>query len=336
MTSGARLPALTPHNLDEVPADLAGGVVAVGNFDGMHRGHRVLLDRARAEARRLAVPSVVLTFEPHPRTVFRPETPVFRLTPLPAKARLLRALGIDGLIVARFDRAFSSIAADAFVDEILVDRLKLKAAVVGFNFHFGKGRAGSPALLAEAGRRCGFAVIAIGEVAEDGGTSVSSTAIREDLALGDVATANLRLGYRWFVVGEVVHGDRRGRELGFPTANIRLGADCRLRHGVYAVRLQRPDGGIHDGVASYGRRPTFDDGAPLLEVFLFDFSGDLYGEEVAVSFQAWIRPELKFDSAGALVAAMADDVKTARAHLAAALPGSSLDNALEAAGRPFR
>ena len=332
MTSGVRLKALTPHFLDQIPVDLTGGVVAVGNFDGMHGGHRALLSVARAEATRRGVSAVVFTFEPHPRTVFRPETPVFRLTPLSAKARLLGALSIDGLVVATFDRAFSTISAGAFIDEILIGRLKLSGAVVGFNFHFGQGRAGSPALLAEAGTRKGFAVTVVDQVLEGDGAPVSSTAIRENLAAGEIAAANARLGYRWFVVGEVVNGEQRGRELGYPTANLRLPADCRLRHGVYAVRMQRADGTLLDGVASYGRRPTFDDGAPLLEVFAFDFSGDLYGEEVSVAFVGWIRPELKFDSVPALIAAMDRDSEIARGTLAAAGPGTALDKALASLG----
>lgn len=332
MPPGVRLKALTPRSIDQVPADLTGGVVAVGNFDGVHGGHRALLSVAVAEARRRRVPAVVLTFEPHPRTVFRPEAPVFRLTPLPAKARLLGALGIDGLIVATFDRAFSTIPAEAFIDEILVGRLKLSGAVVGFNFHFGQGRAGTPAVLAGAGARKGFAVTVVDQVQEMNGSPVSSTAIRENLAAGEIALANARLGYRWFVVGEVVQGERRGRELGYPTANIRLPADCRLRHGIYAVRVQRADGTQFDGVASYGRRPTFDNGAPILEVFVFDFSGDLYGEELAISFVAWIRPELRFDSVAALVVAMDGDSKTARGMLAEAGPGTPLDGALGTQG----
>jgi riboflavin kinase/FMN adenylyltransferase len=330
MRSGAHLTALTPYPLDQVPPALTGGVVAVGNFDGLHGGHRALLELARGEAARHGVPVSVLTFEPHPRTVFRPEQPVFRLTPLPAKARLLKALAIDGLVVADFTRAFSAITARAFVEDILVGRLKLAAAVVGFNFHFGKGREGTPTVLAEAGKRDGFSVTIVDQVCETNGEPVSSSAIRDDLAKGDVAAANAHLGYRWFVIGEVVAGDRRGRELGYPTANILLPADCRLRHGIYAVRMQRAGGAILDGVASYGRRPTFDNGPPVLEVFLFDFSGDLYGKEVAVSFVSWIRPELKFDSVNALVAAMRRDVEIARASLAGAGQGTALDKALAA------
>jgi len=329
MPSGVRLPALTPYPLDRVPTALTGGVVAVGNFDGVHGGHRALLAAARAEAKSRGVPAVGLTFEPHPRTFFRPEAPVFRLTPLSAKTRLLGALGIDGVIVATFDGAFSAMPAGAFVEEVLVGRLKLAAAVVGFNFHFGKGRGGSPTLLAEAGKRAGFGVTIVGEVCEEeGGAPISSSAIRENLAAGDIAVANARLGYRWFVVGTIVAGDRRGRELGYPTANLHLGADCRLRHGIYAVRLQRADGSIRDGVASYGRRPTFDNGAAILEVFLFDFHGDLYGEEVAVAFVGWIRAELKFPSVPALLVALDRDAEAARGILSEAAPGSPIDGAL--------
>jgi riboflavin kinase/FMN adenylyltransferase len=320
---------LVPVPLDAVPPALTGGVVAVGNFDGVHAGHRALLDATRNAAHRLGVPAVVLTFEPHPRTVLRPEHPVFRLTPLAAKARLLAALQMDGLVVATFDHDFAAKPASAFVDEMLVARLKLRGAVVGFNFQFGKGRQGSAVTLAAAGECDGFIVEAIGEVSTEGGQPVSSTTIRTDLAAGDIAAANRHLGYRWFVVGEVIAGDRRGRELGYPTANLRLGADCRLRHGVYAVRFQRADGTVFDGVANYGRRPTFgDDGAPLLETFVFDFSGDLYGETVAVSFVGWIRPELKFASAADLIPAIEEDCRAARAILDNAGPGSGLDRAL--------
>ena len=332
MPSGARLTALIQFPLDDLPAELTGGVVAVGNFDGMHRGHTVLLEAARAEADRLGVPSLALTFEPHPRTFFHPEAPVFRLTPLAAKARLLKALAIDGLVVATFDRAFSAITAETFIATILVGRLKLAQAVVGFDFQFGKGRAGTPAVLAEAGARSGFPVTIISPVAGDDAVPVASTDVREALAAGDVELANRLLGYRWFVIGEVVAGARRGRELGYPTANIQLGADCQLRHGIYAVRLHRPDGDTFDGVANYGRRPTFDNGAPLLEVYLFDFSGDLKGQEVAVTLVDWLRPEKRFASTAALIAAIRQDCEAGRAVLRAAGPGSSLDQALAAAG----
>ncbi len=316
--------ALTPHPLEQATADLAGGVAAIGNFDGVHRGHAALLNWARSEAEKRQARSLVLTFEPHPRTVLRPEAPVFRLTPLPAKARVLGALGIAGLVVARFDRVFASMTPDEFVDRVLVGQLRIAGVVVGFNFRYGRGRAGNADTLSEAGRVRGFGVTVVQPVA-DAGTLVASSDIRRALAEGDVARANGLLGYRWFVTGIVEHGEARGRELGFPTANLRLGPDCALRHGIYAVRLQRPDGTIHDGVASYGVRPTFGGGAPLLEVHLFDFAGNLYDEAVTVSVVGWLRPEMKFADVAELVAAIGRDGAEARALLGRAGPGTALD-----------
>jgi riboflavin kinase/FMN adenylyltransferase len=318
---------LTPHALAAFPRELAGGVVAIGNFDGVHRGHAALIGAAVTEARRLNVPAVALTFEPHPRTFFRPDPPVFRLTPLSAKARLLAALGIDYLAVATFDAAFAGLTPDAFARDDLAGRLRAAAAVVGPGFRYGKGRAGTVESLAEEGARLGFTVKVIGAVAGEDGKTISSSVIREALAAGEVGEANRLLGHRWFVIGSVIPGDRRGHELGFPTANIRLDPDCRLRHGIYAVSVGRK-GQTMGGVASFGRRPTFDNGAPLLEVFLFDFSGDLYGESLTVTFLDWIRPELRFDSAAALIAAMHGDVQAARALVASAPPGTGLDGRL--------
>ena len=287
-----------------VPPELTGAVLVIGNFDGVHRGHVALLQSATATAARLGVKVVAVTFEPHPRTFFRPEIPLFRLTPLAAKERLLAALGVDGVVVIPFDERLAGLSAEAFVAEIVVERLRAAAVVVGYNFHFGSGRSGSPAFLVDAGVRFGFPVSIVGSVADEGGIPFSATRIRAALEAGDIADANRMLGYRWFVIGAVTGGERRGRELGFPTANIRLGADCRLRHGIYAVRVRRAAGTVVDGVASFGRRPTFDNGAPLLEVYLFDFTGDLYGEELAVSFVAWIRPEERFAGVDALVERM--------------------------------
>jgi riboflavin kinase / FMN adenylyltransferase len=321
----ARAGVLVPHTLATASPGLTGGVVAIGNFDGVHRGHTVLLRTAMAVARERGLAALALTFEPHPRTIFKPESPVFRLTLLPAKARLLTAVGLDGLVVIPFDRTFSTLAADAFVEEILVDRLQIDGVVVGRDFHFGKGRGGSATTLLAHSRSFGFSATVVDPVVGDSGETISSSSIRDALAAGDVAMANDLLGHRWFVIGEVVAGDRRGRELGFPTANIRLQADCRLRHGVYAVIMRRADGMLLPGVASYGRRPTFDNGPPMLEVFAFDFSGDLYGEAVIVVFLDWIRGEGKFSSVDALVAAIRQDVASARAILAGVGPGNALD-----------
>ncbi len=325
--TAARLSPLVASDLDGVPADLAGGAVAVGNFDGVHRGHAALLARTIADARTLRTKAVVLTFEPHPRSFFRPAEPVFRLTPPAAKARVLAGLGLDGLVVAPFDAAFAGQSPEAFVTSVLVDRLKVRSLTVGDDFRFGKARAGTTAYLAEAGNRLGFEVDVVAPILGDYGERIASSEIREALESGDVAAANRLLGYRWFVIGTVVGGDRRGRELGFPTANIRLPADARLRHGIYAVTFTWR-GGTHAGVASFGRRPQFDDGPPLLEVFIFDFAADLYGEEATVTFYGWIRPEMTFPSVDDLVSAMDSDAEKARRILAEAGPGSGLDRVL--------
>jgi riboflavin kinase/FMN adenylyltransferase len=327
--AGASGKPLTPHLLGRVTADLTGAVYSIGNFDGVHRGHAVLIETARQKARDIGVPLVALTFEPHPRTVFRPQTPVFRLTPIDSKMRLFAALRVDGVIIIPFDRDFATHTADAFVADELVYRLAVKAAVVGYDFHFGRNRVGSPEFLRDAGARLGFGVSIIDPVSDENAI-ISSSRIRGHLESGEVDAANRLLGYRWFVIGEVVGGDHRGRDLGFPTANIRLGADCRLRHGIYAVRVRRADGSDYDGVASFGRRPTFDNGDPLLEVHLVDFSGDLYGEQVTVTFFDWIRPELRFDSVDGLVAEMNKDRDAARRILADPAPASGLDIALAA------
>jgi len=289
-------------------------VVALGNFDGVHRGHREVIGAAIARARALGRPAAALTFEPHPRAFFRPDEPLFRLTDERNKLRLFAAAGLDGAVVMTFDAALAGLTADQFVDGILVQWLHIAGAVVGFNFHFGKDRTGSPAFLGGEGARRGFAVDVV-PIFADGGRPVSSGPIRKALAQGHVTDAAELLGHPWFVTGEVVHGDKRGRELGFPTANIRLDPACGLRHGIYAVRVGI-GGKRHDGVASFGRRPMFDSGAVLLEVFLFDFSGDLYGATLDVAFIGWIRHELAFDTVEQLVQRMEADAHCARATLA--------------------
>ncbi len=304
------------RNADPVPPDLRGGVVAIGNFDGVHRGHQAVLGRIIEMARERGVAALALTFEPHPRTFFRPADPVFRLTPPTVKAELFEALGLDGVVEVAFDSALAATTAEAFVDWLLVERLGVCAAVVGYDFHFGKGRAGSPEVLQALGRERGFDVEIV-EKAGGSGADWSASAARAALAGGRVGEAARILGYRWFVRGEVVHGEKRGRDLGFPTANMRLPAETGLAHGIYAVRM-RVGGEVHDGVASYGRRPQFDNGAPLLETYLLDVSPDLYGKTVEVEFVAFIRPELKFDSVEDLVARMRVDVEEARRLLAAA------------------
>lgn len=298
-----------------VPASLAGAVVAIGNFDGVHLGHRAVIDAARKRARGLGRPAAALTFEPHPRSYFAPEQALFRLTPEPAKLRRFAAAGLDGAVVLAFDARLAAMTAADFVETILVRRLAVAGVAVGFDFHFGKDRVGSPEFLQREGARRGFAVDIVGPLLA-GGRPASSSAVREALAHGEIEEATRLLGHPWSVVGEVVRGDQRGRTLGYPTANLRLPAECRLAHGIYAVRVM-VDGIVYDAVASYGRRPTFGDGPPLLESFLFDFSGDLYGKTIEVAFHAWLRAEAKFPDAAALVQQMDADAATARARLAA-------------------
>ncbi|WP_421913609.1 bifunctional riboflavin kinase/FAD synthetase [Mesorhizobium sp.] len=312
-----------------LPAHLRGGVVAIGNFDGVHRGHQAVLERALAEARRLGVPALVLTFEPHPRKVFRPDIPLCVLTPPPMKARLLAQLGFAALVEQPFDRAFASLSAEAFVTDVLDTNLGVTHAVTGFDFHFGKDRQGGPAYLMAAGERHGFGVTLVDAFRDEGAEVVSSSRIRALLSEGDVAEAAGLLGYRFTVEGKVIGGQQLGRTLGFPTANMRLSAETTLKEGIYAVRFRRADGTIQDGVASFGRRPTVDDnGAPLLETFVFDFSGDLYGEICRVSFFGFLRSEVKFDGLDALVAQMKSDEAEARALLAGVKPLSELDAAM--------
>jgi riboflavin kinase/FMN adenylyltransferase len=299
---------------DLLPAPLRGAVVAIGNFDGVHRGHRAVIATAVARARMLGRPAAALTFEPHPRSFFRPDEPLFRLTDEQAKLRLFAGAGLDGAIVLTFDAALAEPTPLAFIDEVLVDRLAISGAVVGFDFRFGRGREGTHDMLATEGVRLGFSVDVVPALQVEGRT-VSSGVVRRALAAGDIAEANRMLGYSWFVSGEVVHGDQRGRTLGYPTANLRLDPGCELRHGVYAVRVG-VGGRWHEGVANFGRRPMFDVGIVLLEAFLFDYSGDLYGQTIDVTFIDWIRHELNFPSVDDLVQRMGEDSRLARAALA--------------------
>lgn len=296
---------------DSEPADgLCGAVVAIGNFDGVHRGHRAVIGAAIKCASALGRPAAVMTFEPHPRAFFKPDEPLFRLTDETAKLRLLASTGLDGAIVLTFDAALAKLTAEEFVSQILVERFAVGGAVIGFNFHFGMNRAGSPDFLMAQGRKYGFAVEVVPRF-EDNGRPVSSGPIRAALAAGNVRLADEFLGYPWFITGAVIHGDKRGRQLGFPTANIRLDSACALRHGIYAVRVG-VGGRRYDAVANFGRRPMFDTGAVLLEIFLFDFSGDLYGRNLDVAFIDWIREERMFDGTAALITQMKEDSRLAR------------------------
>jgi riboflavin kinase/FMN adenylyltransferase len=271
---------------------------------------------AQRRAASLGKPAAALTFAPHPRVFLRPQNPHFQLNDERSKLRLLAGAGLDGAIVMTFDQALAATSAEDFVVKILRGRFAISGAVLGFDFHFGQNRAGSPDLLRELGARLGFTVDVVPPL-EDEGRPVSSGAVRAALTQGKVVEAGELLGAPWFVSGEVIAGAKRGRDLGFPTANVRLDRSCALKHGIFAVRAN-VGGRLIDGVASFGRRPTFDNGAPLLEVFLFDFSGDLYGQVIDVAFIAWIRAEAKFDSVEALKQQMETDSTQAREALARA------------------
>jgi riboflavin kinase/FMN adenylyltransferase len=300
-----------------------GVVVAMGNFDGVHLGHRAVIEAALQMGRAHGRPAMAVTFEPHPRSFFSPNSPQFRLTDEAGKLRLLAGTGLAGAVVMTFDKKRAGTTAQDFIHHELIERLGVSGIAVGYDFHFGKGRVGSPSLLVSEAPRLGIEVDvqAHVDIAE---RPVSSSAIRMALAEGQIEDATAMLGGPWFISGEVIHGEKRGRDLGYPTANIRLDKHCGLKHGIYAVRVGlggAKDQVLLDGVASFGRRPTFDNGAPLLEIFLFDFKGELYGTTLDVAFVAFIREELKFDSVAALVRQMDDDSARARKHLAAA-PGA--------------
>lgn len=312
------------------PADAAGDgypplpgnafrVVAIGNFDGAHRGHAAVAAEARAlaatagEGRPAEI--LALTFDPHPRAFFQPDRPHFRLLDPATRLAALGRIGFDGVVVLPFTAAFAALSPAAFIENILVGKLGVDGVVVGQDFHFGKARAGTPAFLIAEGARLGFAVRLVAPFRDADGAVISSSAIRAALAAGDITRANAMLGHAYAIRGTVIHGEKRGRDLGFPTANIRLDPASGLAHGIYAVRARVEDG-WHDGVASFGRRPHFDNGAPLLETHLFDFTGDLYGREIEVAFVAYLRGEAKFESLDALVTQMNADCVTARRILA--------------------
>jgi riboflavin kinase/FMN adenylyltransferase len=314
---------------EPLPSPLRGGVVAIGNFDGVHRGHQAVLSRALERAEALGVPALVLTFEPHPRTVFNPDKPVFRLTPPPLRARILEAMGFHSVIEYPFDREFSQRSAEDFVQSILGDWLGAKEVVTGFDFHFGKGREGGPAYLMQAGSRHGFGVCLVDAFRDEGTEVISSSRIRGLIAEGDVSEAAGLLGYRYTVEAEIMKGQQLGRTLGFPTANMHLPPEATLKPGIYAVRFRRPDGSIRDGVASFGYRPTVtSNGDPWLETFVFDFSGDLYGEICSVSLFGFLRDEWKFDGLDPLVAQIHKDADEARALLSGVKPIGALDAAI--------
>jgi riboflavin kinase/FMN adenylyltransferase len=303
------------RNSNGVAASAQGAVVVLGNFDGVHRGHQAVIGRGAEIAASLGAPLAVLTFEPHPRSFFRPHDPPFRLTPMRAKARQIEALGVDALVVLDFDEKLSQVAAEDFVQQVLVDGLKARHVVVGRDFRFGRQRSGDTALLGRLGDAAGFGLTTVAPVASADGEVYSSSHIRENIVAGKPAHAAAMLGRPFEVEGTVQHGEKRGRELGFPTANIDIGGYVHPALGVYAVLAaidpgDRPD--WIDGVAYFGDRPTVDGKGLLLEVNLFDFSGDLYGSNMRVALIEFLRGDHKFDGLEALRRQIADDSAAAR------------------------
>ncbi len=305
-----------------VPSEAQGAAVAIGNFDGVHLGHQAVIAEAGRIARELDVPHAILTFEPHPRRVFQPDLPPFRLTPLRNKAHVIGELGVDLLFVIHFDLEFAKRSAESFVADVLVRGLGVAHVVVGRGFAFGHRRRGNAALLARLGEEHGFGVTRIEPIADPAGEIYSSSRIRGYLAEGRPAAAARLLGRWWEIEGRVERGSGRGQDLGYPTANVHFESDYLVPGtGIYAVRAGIEEEGRmvwRDGAASFGVRPTFGGDTLVLEVNLFDFAGDLYGRHLRLAFVDYLRDEKKFDGPEALKAQMAEDCRLARKVLAAA------------------
>ena len=304
------------RSFTDVPEAARHGALTIGNFDGVHLGHAAVIATLREVAAGLGSPSGVMLFEPHPRQYFQPEKPLFTLTPVPQRLELLAGLGLDFAVVLPFDKAMASLPADAFVANVLVGGLAVRHVTVGYDFNFGKNRAGDGALLEEAGRRHGFGVTIV-KAAGDGNEAYSSSRIRELLRRGDVGAAAHLLGRWWRLEGEVVSGAGRGSGLGFPTANLALRPGTELGHGIYATWVWI-DGARHAAVSYLGTRPTFDNGAPVFETFLLDYAGDLYGKPIGVDLVAHLRADRPFANIEELKAQMQADCAEALRRLHAA------------------
>ena len=302
------------HGHSHVPITARSAVVAIGNFDGVHLGHRGLLREAVSKAKTLGKPSGAMVFEPHPREFFAPNEQHFRLTPLKRKLALIEKLGLKVAFVEHFDQHLAGLKAEEFIERVLVAGLGVAHVIIGYDFYFGNKRGGNPEMMMHAGEQFGFGVTVVPPVAE-AGEAFSSSGVRLHLAQGDVKGAAHMLDENWRVAGKVIGGAKRGTGLGYPTANVPMPKGTTLGHGIYAVRAH-VDGQTHDAAAYLGTRPTFDDGMPVLEVFLFDFDGDLYGHEMDVEFVDFIRGDRKFESGPELVRQMHEDVARARAILA--------------------
>lgn len=312
---------------DAVP----GAVVTIGNFDGIHRGHQAVLTTALDIARERGVPAGLLTFEPHPRMYFAPHNPMFRITPMQLKTRLAAALGFEFIAVLQFDLDLASLEPEDFVKRILVDRLSAAHVVVGTDFRFGQARAGDVTLLRSLGQTLGLEVSDVSPVGDPEADlpHFSSTSVRQALLHGNTRAAADILGYWWTVMGDVVKGDQIGHTIGFPTVNIVIEETSAPRLGIYAVRVRGADDRgreVWQGAGYVGRRPTFDKEEVVLEVFLFDFEGDLYGRTLMIEFIEFIRGDEKFDAVDALLRQMEQDCIEAKRLL----------DALESDGDPMR
>ncbi|WP_167954274.1 bifunctional riboflavin kinase/FAD synthetase [Sphingomonas jejuensis] len=300
-----------------VPPPFRGGIVALGNFDGFHRGHQAVVGHAVDRARREGRPAIVATFDPHPVRFFRPDAPPFRLTTLDQRQRLFAAAGADAMLVLGFDAALAATPADVFVTDLLGHHIGAAGVVTGTDFTFGKGKGGNITLMQGWAAAAGMSVDAVPPVCDDLGP-VSSTRIRQALVDGRPDEAARLLTRPFAIEGVVEHGDKVGRTIGYPTANLQVGRYLRPRYGIYAVRGRLPDGRVLDGAANLGIRPSFDPPKELLEPHFFDFAGDLYGQRIEVELHHFIRPEAKFDDMDALIAQMDADCAEARARLAGA------------------
>jgi riboflavin kinase/FMN adenylyltransferase len=308
------------RHFENLPREVHGCAVAVGNFDGVHLGHREVIGEAGRIARASGIPWAVMTFEPHPRSMFEPRGTPFRLSPFPVKARLIEALGPELLVVVPFDLEFAKTPPRVFVERVLVGGLGARHVVCGHDFAFGHGRKGTPELLLWLGDEFDFGFTCVHEIKDADGEPYSSTRVREYLRCGRLDDAARLLGRHFSIEGEVVKGDARGRTIGFPTANVRLGEYVRPAHGVYAVRVRVAggDASVWPAVANLGIRPTFAVPEPLLEVHLFDFEGDLYGRTIQVEMVEYLRAEKRFDGLDSLRAQIAEDCAQARRILAGA------------------
>jgi riboflavin kinase/FMN adenylyltransferase len=296
----------------DLPDRLRGAAVAIGAFDGVHRGHQSVIAEARAAADRLGAPLAVVSFDPHPRRWFQPDAAPFRLMTAGQMARAMAPLGVDRLHLLPFDAAMAAMSDEAFAGDVLSGGLGIRHAAVGFDFTYGKGRTGSAESLRRHGEALGFGVSVVDRVDDPDGLKLSSSAVREALKAGDMARATAILGRPFAIEGQVIHGDKRGRTIGVPTANVPMADYMRPAYGIYATRTRLPDGRVIDGVANLGVRPMFEIDQPLLEIWLFDFDEDLYGRTIETGLIAFLRGEMAFEGLDALKVQIDRDAAAAR------------------------